>query len=322
MRKTGAALVAGSTVTLQQDLGKRTRNAHPKAGLGMATRGRSLWGRFFGTQDPKSPKAAILLQADALRDRGDAMSATVRYREVLAIDPDDLDVRKQYANMLKDSAQYDEAFAEYNHVLAKRPQDSDVYLQLGHLSKVRGEHAVAIRYYEQAVAAPVPSSDAFDELRKLTGVNPSPQLPSASTLLHLSESQTAEKAPAAGTPAKNSGAAMSVSSRELQEIHEKLAELRRDLNELRGLLAPEWGNLAHFSARRHAVLSEVENRWRTFVPFMLKMTSAVARIGADVEHLTSKMHRPEAKAGEVALKSPAVGHSSPADTVSLKSLQT
>lgn len=288
----------------------------------MASRGRSLWGRLFGTQALVSPKAAILLQADSLRDQGDALSAAVRYREVLAVDPDDLDVRKQYANMLKDSAQYDEAFAEYNHVLAKRPQDSDVYLQLGHLSKVRGDHALAMRYYEQAVGAPVPSTDALEELRKLTGVDPSLQLPSASSLLHLSETKTAEKAPSAGTPAKNSGVAMSISSRELQEIHEKLAELRRDLNELRGLLAPEWGNLAHFSARRHAVLSEVENRWRTFVPFMLKMTSAVARIGADVEHLTSKLHRSEPKAGESALMSPAAGRSGLADPVSLKSLQT
>lgn len=139
----------------------------------MAIDVRSLLAKLFGVLLPDkgrdSAKAMVVKVADSFRDQGNAGSAALKYREALSIDPDDLDIRKQYANMLKDIASYDEAFGEYNFVLAKRPNDSDTYLQLGHLSKLRGDRAMAIRYYEQAATGSKPSSDAIEELRRLTG---------------------------------------------------------------------------------------------------------------------------------------------------------
>ena len=58
--------------------------------------------------------------------------------------------------------------------------------------------------------------------------------------------------------------------RDIDDIRAKVDELRRDLNRLRDYLAPELENLAEISSRRRAMLSEIDNRWRTFVPFMLK----------------------------------------------------
>ena len=234
--------------------------------------------RIFGR---RKSRTHLMRNADSLRDSGQFALAAAEYAKVLEMDPDNLGVRRQLGNMLKDSGRFDEAQSEYERVLAAAPEDGDTYLQLGHLFKLKGDLNAARAYYGKACLAANPSTDAAWELQGLDANRSDlpPVFPP-----HVSK----EPSPPMSA---NSGRTPSELFAELPNLQASMVALRADVEQLKSAISPELGNLGTMAARKHAMLSEIENRWNVFVPLMLNMSSALARMGHDISELSRRLDR-------------------------------
>jgi O-antigen biosynthesis protein len=81
--------------------------------------------------------------------RGYAKAAEA-YEAALAVAPSRLDIRVQYANMLKDARRLSEAEAVYRSTLQEKPDDADLHLQLGHCLNLQGRRLAALEEYGRA----------------------------------------------------------------------------------------------------------------------------------------------------------------------------
>ncbi|MCK8783508.1 glycosyltransferase [Roseomonas sp. NAR14] len=95
---------------------------------------------------------ALIVAADAARDRRDWPAAAALYRQVFEADPTRYDLAIQLGHMLKESADYEAADDAYAAALAGRPDDDDLHLQIGHLRKLQRDLPGALAAYRAAMA--------------------------------------------------------------------------------------------------------------------------------------------------------------------------
>jgi tetratricopeptide (TPR) repeat protein len=182
--------------------------------------------------------------------------------------------------MLKDSGRFLEAQREYESILEVTPEDGETFLQLGHLSRQKGDLIAAQAYYKQACSVADRSEDAVRELQNLTGTGGLPPSLLPDIMLLANKKTSFRQKP---TSEGNS----------VPRLEANLAALRADLEQLKATAFPQSGDLGAMTNRNQALLTELENRWNSFVPMMLNMSSALARLGHEISELSRRIDKLE-----------------------------
>lgn len=112
----------------------------------------------------RSESAALVREADGLRDAGQVAEAAGYYARALALCPERADLAVQLGNMRKDSGDWSGAETAYRYALERRPDDADTWLQLGRALKLAGRRAEAEAPLRRAFSIDPTGDDAALEL--------------------------------------------------------------------------------------------------------------------------------------------------------------
>ncbi len=99
------------------------------------------------------PKAWLLhyFFGDFLADEGRLPEAADRYREALALKPDDADAHHKLGNVLFSLGRIDDAAGHYRQAIALRPDDVDAHHNLANILFSQGRMDEAVVYYSKAM---------------------------------------------------------------------------------------------------------------------------------------------------------------------------
>lgn len=94
--------------------------------------------------------STLALMGLAYSKTGATSNAIKSYKEAVEIDPDNTDVRRQYADSLLDANQLPQARAQLEQVVRTNPQDGTAYLRLAQIDQAQGNFADAEKQLAQA----------------------------------------------------------------------------------------------------------------------------------------------------------------------------
>ncbi|MGH9395344.1 MAG: tetratricopeptide repeat protein [Terriglobia bacterium] len=102
-------------------------------------------------ENQRSPSTLAML-GQAYSQTGSLDKAIKNYKEALSIDPENIDVRRQYADALMRNGKLDLARSQFQQVLKVNPQDGLTHLRLAQLNQAEGHFDVAAKEIAQARA--------------------------------------------------------------------------------------------------------------------------------------------------------------------------
>ncbi|MDE3180752.1 MAG: tetratricopeptide repeat protein [Acidobacteriota bacterium] len=100
-------------------------------------------------ENQRSPSTLAMLGL-AYSETGSIDKAIASYKEALSIDPDNSDVRRQYADALMRNGKLDVARAQFLEVVKMNPQDGLTHLRLAQLDQAEGQFGTAAKELAQA----------------------------------------------------------------------------------------------------------------------------------------------------------------------------
>lgn len=138
---------------------KRVLGAHPNSASALSYLGKLLMDQgeyrealqtLSKIPDNQRSPSALAMLGMAYSQTGSLDHAISAYKEALSIDPENSDVRRQYADALMRSGKLDDARQQFEQVLKVNSQDGLTYLRLAQLNQAEGRFDKATKLMAQA----------------------------------------------------------------------------------------------------------------------------------------------------------------------------
>ena len=132
----------------------------------------TIWGLEGSFGDGTQARSAAL--ADALVATGNTAGAIMTYRDAVKVNPDDVELRLDFARLLKTQGATDEADAEFDKVidivagqLQSKPGDNQLSQQLSTLLEQQGNVDESVAVYREAIKAQPKNTELHNGLAEL-----------------------------------------------------------------------------------------------------------------------------------------------------------